>query len=146
MHHLRRVKSMNMEIETAVAAWIGSISDLMGMAIHPGQTDEEIPNDEPVIFVACDSAAATAPSLYIASVKIIISSPVVITGSLAAHKAAVAILRSSISDSAAIANQFAQPLSCRGGSMSGWDDSRTQTHWTTEITLTLGIVDESAVI
>lgn len=135
---------MNTTIEQAIAAWLASINTLSSTAIHAGQSDEEIPNDYPVIYVVCNSTESPAPSLYSANVQVVISTPEVIVGNLAVHEALVASLRSTLREADQMAGFFPSSTRCVGAVINKWDDAQDSGRWTTAADLTLGIVDALA--
>ncbi|MEY3726452.1 MAG: GTPase, partial [Chloroflexota bacterium] len=73
---------MNLQIEQSVRDWLASLEAFEGIAIHCGQSDDEIPNDEPLIMVACEDINTPAPTLYVASVRLIVSTPSVMADAL----------------------------------------------------------------
>ena len=89
---------MNLQTEQSVRDWLASLEAFEGIAIHCGQSDDEIPSDEPLITVACEDINTPAATLYIASLRIIIGSPSVIEGSLDSHRSLVANLRATLAD------------------------------------------------
>lgn len=132
---------MNTTIEQAVADWLDSLETFAGITIHPGQSDEEIPNDREMIYVICNNTESPAPSLYSASVQIIISTPELIDGNLIVHKSLVSGLRESLKNAGGMADYFPDSARCVGAVINKWDDSQDDGRWTTAADLTLGIVD-----
>jgi len=137
---------MNTTIEQAIANWLESIAAFAGITIHPGQSDEEIPNDREMIYVVCNNTESPAPSLYSASVQIVISTPELIEGNLAVHKSIVASLRTALREADAMAEYFPDSTRCVGAVLNKWDDAQDSGRWTTAADITLGIVDALAVI
>lgn len=137
---------MNTTIEQAIAAWLASLAAFTSIPIHAGQSDEEIPNETPVIYVVCNSTSSPAPSLYSASVQVVISTPELIAGNLAVHQAIVAHLRTAFREADAIAYFFPPATPCAGAVLHKWDDSQENGRWTTAADITLGIVDRLAAI
>lgn len=136
---------MNTTIEQAIAAWLASVSAFVGITIHAGQSDEEIPNDYPVIYVICNNTESPAHSLYSATAQIIISTPEIITSNLEAHKSLVAGLRALLREADGMASFFPDSTRCVGAAINKWDDSQDGGRWTTAADITLGIVDKLAV-
>ena len=136
---------MNTTIEQAIAAWIASLSAFARIAIHAGQSDEEIPNDIPVIYVVCNNTESPAPSLYSASVQIIISTPEVIVDNLDVHQSLVASMRTALREVDGFPDFFPASTRCAGAVINKWDDAQDSGRWTTAADLTLGIVDALAV-
>ncbi len=137
---------MNTTIEQSLAAWLASITAFAGISIHAGQSDEEIPNDDPVIYIVCNSTSSPAPSLYSASVQVVISTPEVIADNLAVHKGLVASLRDAFREAEHLADYFPSSTFCAGAVLNKWDDSQDAGRWTTAADITVGIVDRLAVI
>lgn len=136
---------MNTTIEQAIADWLASIGSLVGAEIHAGQSDEEIPNDYPVIYVVCNSTESPAPSLYSATVQVIISTPEIIEDNLAVHKTLVAGLRALLREADGMASFFPDSTRCVGAVINKWDDAQDGGRWTTAADLTLGVIDTLAV-
>lgn len=135
---------MNTTIEQAIAAWLASVSAFTGIAIHAGQSDEEIPNDYPVIYIVCNSTDSPAPSLYSAAVQVVISTPEIIADNLDVHKSLVASLRTLLREADGMAAFFPDSTRCVGAVINKWDDAQDSGRWTTAADLTLGIVDTLA--
>ena len=136
---------MNTTIEQAIAAWLASVSAFASIAIHAGQSAEEIPNDYPVIYVVCNNTESPAHSLYSAIVQVIISTPEIIEGNLAVHTSLVSSLRDLLREADAMAQFFPDSTCCVGAAINKWDDSQDSGRWTTAADMTLGIVDKLAV-
>jgi len=136
---------MNTTIEQAIAAWLASVSAFASIAIHAGQSAEEIPNDYPVIYVVCHNTESPAHSLYSAIVQVIISTPEIIEGNLAVHTSLVSSLRDLLREADAMAQFFPDSTCCVGAAINKWDDSQDSGRWTTAADITLGIVDKLAV-
>lgn len=132
---------MNLQVEQSVRDWLASLEAFEGIAIHCGQSDEEIPNDEPLITVACEDINTPALTLYIASVRVIVSSPSVIDGSLDSHRSLVASLRSTLADAEAMANFFPEGITCAGASVNTWNESQGGDRWLSQVNLSLGLVE-----
>ena len=137
---------MNTTIEQAIADWLASLETFAGITIHPGQSDEEIPNDREMIYVVCNGTESPAPSLYSASVQIVISTPELIEGNLAIHKSIVASLRTALREADIMESFFPESTRCVGAVLNKWDDSQDGGRWTTAADITLGIIDSLAVI
>ena len=131
---------MNTTIEQAVADWLASLTAFSGITIHPGQSDEEIPNDLVMIYVVCASTESPAPSLYVASVQVVITTPEV-TGSIEDHKALVASLKTTLKNAEGMVAYFPEATKCGGATINFWTDAQESGRWTTAADLTLGIVE-----
>jgi len=136
---------MNTTIEQAIASWIASLSAFAGVLIHAGQSDEEIPNDLPIIYVVCNNTESPAPSLYSSAVQVIISTPEIIADNLDVHKSLIASMRTALREVDGFAAFFPESTRCVGAVINKWDDSQDSGRWTTAADLTLGIVDMLAV-
>jgi hypothetical protein len=132
---------MNLQIEQSVRAWLADQEAFEGIAIHCGQSDEEIPSDAPLITVACEDINTPAATLYIASLRIIVGSPSVIEGSLDSHRSLVASLRATLADAEDMAEFFPIGITCAGASVNTWNESQGGDRWLSQVNLTLGLVE-----
>jgi len=133
---------MNMQVEEAVAAWLTETNLFNDAVIVRGQYDQEVPNDRVVIYVACENTDSPATALYLASVRIIISSPAVIEDSLEEHNIYCLSLRSALRTASTMAPHFAAvSIDCRGAVLNNWADSQDNNRWLSQANLTIGIVD-----
>ncbi len=132
---------MNLQTEQSVRDWLASLDPFEGIAIHCGQSDEEIPSDEPLITVACEDINTPAATLYIATLRIIVSSPSVIEGSLDSHRSLVASLRSTLADAEDMAEFFPIGITCAGASVNTWNESQGGDRWLSQVNMTLGLVE-----
>ena len=132
---------MNLQIEQSVRAWLADQEAFEGIAIHCGQSDEEIPSDAPLITVACEDINTPAATLYIASLRIIVGSPSIIEGSLDSHRSLVASLRATLADAEDMAEFFPIGITCAGASVNTWNESQGGDRWLSQVNLTLGLVE-----
>jgi hypothetical protein len=132
---------MNLQTEQSVRDWLASLEAFEGIAIHCGQSDDEIPSDEPLITVACEDINTPAATLYIASLRIIIGSPSVIEGSLDSHRSLVANLRATLADAEDMAEFFPIGITCAGASVNTWNESQGGDRWLSQVNMTLGLVE-----
>ena len=132
---------MNLLIEQSVKEWLESDATLNAAIIHCGQSDDEIPNDGPLITVSCEDTSIQAPTLYLATVRLIIASPCVMEDSLSSHRAIVASLRTILKNAATISDYFPAPLQCVGAAISNIAESQSNQKWLSSISLTVGIVE-----
>ena len=132
---------MNLQIEQSVRAWLADQEAFEGIAIHCGQSDEEIPSDAPLITVACEDINTPAATLYIASMRIIVGSPSVIEGSLDTHRSLVASLRATLADAEDMAEFFPIGITCAGASVNTWNESQGGDRWLSQVNMTLGLVE-----
>lgn len=132
---------MNTTIERAVAAWLKSLIVFANVAIHAGQSDEEIPNDYPVIYVVCTGTDSPASMLYVCAVSIVISTPEIIEEGLLQHDQLVADMRASLKDLQSIPAFFPPAYTCAGVELNKWDDQQDSGRWTTAADLTVAVID-----
>lgn len=132
---------MNLQIEQSVRDWLASLEAFEGIAIHCGQSDEEIPSDAPLITVACEDINTPAATLYIATLRIIVGSPSIIEGSLDSHRSLVASLRATLADAEDMAEFFPIGITCAGASVNTWNESQGGDRWLSQVNLTLGLVE-----
>jgi hypothetical protein len=133
---------MNLPTEQAVAMWLADSGYFNDAIILKGQNDEEVPNDKAVIYVACENTDSPATALYLASVRIIISSPAVIEDSLEDHRVTCLALRAVLRNAATMVTPFAsESIACRGAVLNNWADSQDKNRWLSQASLTIGIVD-----
>lgn len=136
---------MNTTVEQAIAAWLESLATFEGITIHPGQSDEEIPNDRVMIYVVCNNTESPAPSLYYANVQIVISTPEIIDGNLAVHNSLVSAMRTSLREGDGFESFFPSSTRCVGAVVNKWDDSQDSGRWATAADITVGVKDILAV-
>lgn len=132
---------MNTTIERAIAAWLKSLTAFASVAIHAGQSEEEIPNDYPVIYVVCSGSDSPASLLYVSNVSVVISTPEVIEEGLLQHDQIVADMRAALKDLQAIPSFFPPAYTCAGVELNKWDDQQEDGRWTTASELTVGVID-----
>jgi len=132
---------MNLTVEKAITDWLKSLSEFEGVIIHPGQFDEEIPNDEAFVVVICADTDAPASTLYVAPVIITISTPEMIEGGLELHKNLVASLKAALKLDDNFTAFFPADSQCVGAELLKWNDQQDDGRWTTSADLTLGIIE-----
>jgi hypothetical protein len=132
---------MNTTIERAFAAWLKSLTAFANVAIHAGQSEEEIPNDYPVIYVVCSGTDAPASMLYVGSVSVVISTPEILDDGLTQHDQLVANMRTALRDTSAIPAFFPPAVTCAGVELNKWDDQQDGGRWTTAADITVGVID-----
>lgn len=132
---------MNTTIERAIAAWLKSLAAFANVAIHAGQSEEEIPNDYPVIYVVCSGSDSPASLLYVSNVSVVISTPEIIEEGLLQHDQIVADMRAALKDLQAVPSFFPPAYTCAGVDLNRWDDQQEDGRWTTAAELTVGVID-----
>ncbi|MFZ9905452.1 MAG: hypothetical protein ACO3GE_08620 [Steroidobacteraceae bacterium] len=132
---------MNLQIEQSVSDWLASLEAFEGIAIHCGQSDQEIPNDEPLIMVACEDINNPAPTLVSASVRVIVSTPSVIADSFNDHRNLVASLRNALNNDIGTLPEYSSYLLIAGAAVNGWNESQSNDRWLSQVNLTLGMVE-----
>jgi hypothetical protein len=132
---------MNITVEQSIKSWMDDASSLSGKTILCGQSDDEMPNDAEYLMVDCSNTQADAPSLYIATVRILVSSPCVMEDALDNHRATVATLRELIRVSEGMETYFPSNLACKGVAVNGWNDSQMDERWVSSVNLSVGLVD-----
>lgn len=133
---------MNLPTEQAIAMWLSDNNPFDSAVILKGQSDEEVPNDKVIVYVACENTESSALSLYLASVRIIISSPAVIEDNIEVHRTYCLALRAILKNASGMVPYFAnESLGCRGAVLNKWADSQDNQRWLSEASLTIGIVD-----
>lgn len=133
---------MNMQVEQAVAMWLADTNLFNDAVILKGQYDDEVPNDKIIIYVACENTDSPAAALYLASVRLIISSPAVIENNIEEHNTYCLALRSALRTASTMVPYFAnESIKCCGAILNNWADSQDNQRWLSQANLTIGIVD-----
>jgi hypothetical protein len=130
---------MNLAIEQSIQSWlIQKISPFTNAVIHCGQSDEEIKNDQQMLVVSCEETQMQSPTLYIATVRLIISTPC-INGNLEEHRALYNILRLQLKNADPITSFFPSYLECINASIVSIAESQSNQKWLSSITIAFGI-------
>jgi hypothetical protein len=132
---------MNLTVEKSLTDWLKSLAEFAGLYIHAGQTDEEIPNDYPVIYVIAAETDSPANTLYVSPVQIIVSTPEIIEDSFQTHADLVAKLKAAIKTADNFTGFFPQDAQCVGAELNKWNDQQDDGRWTTSAELTLGVIE-----
>jgi hypothetical protein len=132
---------MNITIEQAIKSWLEDSTELAGQTILCGQSDEEVPNDAPFVMIDCNDTRADSPALYVATIRILVSSPCVMENSLTDHRATVANLRELLKIADGMASYFPANLVYKGIAINGWNDSQGDERWVSAVNLVIGLVD-----
>lgn len=130
---------MNLAIEAALASWLRSLDPFEGLAIHTGQSNEEIPGDQPVAIVSVSNNEVLGPSLYRIRASFAIATPAAAPDSLETHTALCAALRSAIFSTPALASHFEPPMLLAGALVNSIAESQDSGRWLSTAEVTLGI-------
>lgn len=128
---------MNIEIETALAAWLRSLPEFDGIAIHTGQSSDVIPGDAPSVIAACEQAAPVVMGLYRATVHIVFSTPAVLDLDL--HRQAAISLKTAILSPDDMPDFFPQNIHLAGAVLTNMSESVASDRWITSAELVLGL-------
>lgn len=127
---------MNIEIENAIGSWLRTQTDFDGIAVHTGQSSDEIPGDQPIVVVSCENAESPVSGLYKSSMQITVSTPIVLEGALDTHRFLTAALRRSV-DLSGVSAFFPEALAFSGRHLTSWSEAREndRLHTTAEIVI-----------
>ena len=131
---------MNLEIETALSSWLRSLPEFDGIAIHTGQSSDEIPNDQPVIVVGVDTTEVIGLSLYKITASVVLVTPSLLEGSLELHSGLSSALRSCLISATALGAAFPAGMTLAGAVLSSLSESRQSDRWINTAAITLGVV------
>jgi len=127
---------MNLAIEAALASWLRSLDPFEGLAIHTGQTNEEIPGDASALVVACDTIEAVGGQLHRATASILLTTPAVLD--IEHHTTLAAALRTAVYSPTALDAAFA-PAVLHGAVLLSYSETQASDRWLTTAQLVLGI-------
>ena len=128
---------MNLEIENAIAAWLRSLPEFDGIAIHTGQSADTIPGDAPSVIAACEQAEPVVMGLYRATVRIVFSTPAVLDLDL--HRQSAAALKTAILSPDDLPEFFAENVHLAGAVLTNMSESVASDRWITSAELVLGL-------
>lgn len=128
---------MNLEIETALSAWLRSLPEFDGIAVHTGQSSDAIPGDAPSVIAACEQAEPVVMGLYRATVRIVFSTPSVLELDL--HRHAAASLKSAILSPDDLPDFFPTNIHLAGAVLTNMSESVASDRWITSAELVLGL-------
>lgn len=80
-----------------------------------------------------------SPTLFIATVRLIISTPCIINGNLEEHRSLYNALRNQLKDADPITSFFPSYLNCINASIVSIAESQSNQKWLSSITIALGI-------
>ena len=132
---------MNLLIESSLQSWLRSLEAFDGLAIHTGQSNDEIPNDQPALIVGCDQVELIGGPYHKASVTILLSTPSHLD--LDQHRALVASLRQILksSSSTGMAESFQPTATLAGAVLNSFSESQSDARWVCTASITLGVVE-----
>jgi hypothetical protein len=127
---------MNSEFENAIASWLRSQPAFDGVAVHTGQSSEEIPGDQPIVVVSCENAESAVAGLYRSSVQITASTPIVMESAIELHRVLTTSLRALVGLSG-VSAFFPATLAFSGRHLTSWSEAREndRLHTTAEIVI-----------
>jgi hypothetical protein len=128
---------MNLEIETALSSWLRSLPEFDGIAIHTGQSSDEIPGDGPSVIAACEQAEPVVMGLYRATVRIVFSTPAMLDLDL--HRQSAAALKTAILSPDDLPEFFPENIHLAGAVLTSMSESVASDRWITSAELVLGL-------
>jgi len=130
---------MTLETELALVAYFRALPALEGCDIHSGQSDLEIPGDQPAIVVSCSNAESPVENLYRATVQISLSTPCILADALETHRSLASILRPALSLTGSVAAAFPAHLAYSGRHLTTWTESREDERYLTTAEMLIGV-------
>jgi hypothetical protein len=131
---------MNLEVESALAAWLRATPAFDGLPVHTGQSSDPIPNDQPVLIVGVENTELIAAGFYRVTASIVLATPSVLEGALDNHAALSSALRDSLLAAADLAASFPSSLHLAGADLRTLTESQQNDRWLTTAALSLGLV------
>ena len=128
---------MTLLLESALASWLRTIPELEGLAIHTGQSNEEIPGDQPALIAACGQIEAVGTTLHKASVTILLSTPAHLE--LDQHRTLASALRAAVYNPTGLADGMPEDITLAGASLITWQESQADQRWACTANLLLGV-------
>ena len=132
---------MNLLIEESLQSWLRSLEAFDGLAVHTGQSNDEIPGDQPVLIVGCDQVELVGGPYHKASATILLSTPSHLD--LDQHRALVTALRQILksSSSTGMAESFTPSATLAGAVLNSFSESQSDARWVCTASITLGVVE-----
>jgi hypothetical protein len=128
---------MNLIVEESLRAWLRDLPEFDGLAIHLGQSNDEIPGDQPALVCACERVEPVTLALSKAFPTLLLSTPSMLD--LEQHRALVDHLRAAVYDPTDLAAAFPSDFHLAGAILTDFSESQTDSRWLCTATLTLGI-------
>lgn len=130
---------MNLTVENSLAAWLRSLDAFEGLAIHTGQSNDEIPGDQPVIIAGVSTNDILGASLYRLTATIVLATPSAMEGGLETHAALSGSLRTAIFSAATLGGFFEAPQTLAGAVATSFNESQESDRWTSTMQIALGV-------
>lgn len=128
---------MNLIVEESLRAWLRDVPEFDGLAVHLGQSNDEIPGDQPALVCACERIEPVTLALHRASATLLLSTPSHLD--LEQHRALVDHLRAAVYDPADLPAAFPGDVQLAGAVLTDFAESQTDSRWLCTATLTLGL-------
>lgn len=129
---------MNLLIEESLQSWLRSLEAFDGLAIHTGQSSEEIPRDQPALIAACESVEMVGGPYHTARAVILLSTPSHLD--IEQHRELVASLRANLTEPTGLAEAFAESAQLAGAVLNSFTESQADARWLCQAQLNLGLV------
>ena len=130
---------MNLLIEQSIRSWlIEEVSPFAPSAIRCGQSDEEVLHDQQTIVVSCEETRMQAPTLYVATVRLIISTPC-LNETLESHRFLYSQVRARLKNAPTIPEYFPEDINCIDSAITSIAESQSDQKWLSSITIAFGI-------
>lgn len=126
---------MNLTVENSLVAWLRSLDAFEGLAIHPGQSNDEIPGDQPAIVVACESTETVGGNLYRSTVNILLTTPAMLE--IEQHRTLADALRAAVYAPTGMAEAF-DPAVLHGAVLLSFAESQSNERWVNTAQLVVG--------
>jgi hypothetical protein len=127
---------VNIGVETSLAAWLRSQPAFDGIPCHTGQSAETIPQDQPVLFAACENVEIIGGALSRATASIVLATPSHLE--VEQHHQLTTALRATLRDLPSLAPHFSS-LAFAGAVLTGLTESQSESRWVCTATLVLGL-------
>lgn len=129
---------MNIPVETSLAAWLRSLDAFDGIPVHTGQSADTIPQDQPVLFAACENVEIIGGTLSRATASIVLATPSHLE--IDQHQQLTSALRTALRNLPSLATQF-EGIAFAGAVLTGLTESQSDSRWICTATLVLGLGD-----
>lgn len=113
---------MNLIFEQALISWLKSIDGFEGVAIHAGQSDEEIPGDQPVIIATADNDELVGEGLHRITARLLVSTPGHIETDT--HSQLVSALRGTIDQVEDLSGHMPEDLAIAGAVLNAFGEAQ----------------------
>jgi hypothetical protein len=130
---------MNLTVEASLKSWLSSLEAFDGIAIHSGQSNEEIPGDQPALIVGCESVDAIGRGLHRATAGVALTTPAHLE--LEQHRQLIDALRTSLLNADDLAASFAPSLTLVGAVLTNFSESVASGRWIGTAEIILGLSD-----